>query len=182
VRRRSCGSPVAAGIALGAVLLAPSERALAGERGAAGSIDGAFGPGLMMRSQSKALGHLFKPVVSLTVGWQVTERWQLGPGLIGVTSGNEHYRFLGLFARARRLLWDGKRLTWGASLALGGARDADILHRDLRANRSLTVHGAFASDLRWRWGPTWQTGLELGWENLAIARLGLVVSRAWGTP
>lgn len=169
---------------LGTVAAAASAAAgaeAAAEGGVAGEIDGAFGPALMMRSRSNALGHLFKPMAVVGWSWPLTERWWLGPGITGVLSANEHYRFIGLFGRARGVLWQGSRLAWSGALSLGGARDADILHPDLHADRSVTVYGAIETDLRWRWGNGWQAGVALGWANLAIARLGLVVSRAWST-
>jgi hypothetical protein len=100
---------------------------------------------------------------------------ELGGSLSGVIDTSEHYRVLGGLAHGRLALWQRPAFSLGAALALGLGYNADILHADLQAGAPLLPYGFVALDGRWLLGERYLLGVEAGWENLTIARLGLLI-------
>jgi hypothetical protein len=135
-------------------------------------IDGRLGAAMLMKSRSKALGHLFKPDLLVSARRTLGERLEAGAALSALIAGSEHYRVLGLLAHARYAVWRPGRVSLGISGALGAGHDADILHRDLSADGSVAPYGFVAADGRWAIGQRWFVGLEVGFENLSMLQLG----------
>jgi hypothetical protein len=92
-----------------------------------------------------------------------------------VIDGSAHYRVMGGLAQGRLALWQRPAFSLGAAAALGLGHNADILHADLRASNPVAPYGFLALDGRWSIGERGLLGIEAGWENLSIARLGLLV-------
>jgi hypothetical protein len=137
-------------------------------------LDGQFGPALLTKSRSRAIGHGFKPVARLGLRFPAGRQLELGGALSGVVDASEHYRVLGVVAHARLALWRRPAFSFGAGVAFGAGYNADILHAALRADAPLIPYGFLALDARWSLGERWLVGVEGGWENLSIARLGLL--------
>jgi hypothetical protein len=136
-------------------------------------VDLQVGPAFLMRSQSHAIGHAFKPMARVGVRYTLTPRIEAGGTLTGLVDADEHYRVWGALAHGRLALWQRPAFSAGAALALGAGYNADILHTDLRAGASPVVpYGFVAVDARWSIGERWLVGAEAGWENLSIVRLG----------
>lgn len=138
------------------------------------------GPAYLAHRGSNALPHIVKPSLRLGVRGLWGARWELGAEVSGLLSGNEHYRAWAILGRARFALCQRPAGSVGVSLALGAGYDADILHADRRAGRTLTAYGAAALDARWAVGRGWHVGIEAAWERLAIAHIGLLVGRRFG--
>lgn len=102
-------------------------------------------------------------------------RLEVGGSISGVIDGSEHYRVLGGLAQARLALWQGPAFSLGATAALGLGYNADILHAGLRASAPVVPYGFAAVDGRWSIGERGLLGVEAGWENVSIARIGLLV-------
>lgn len=170
--------PHALAVALVVLLVLPVP--LAKADGPAWTADATLGPTLLLRSKSKAVGHLLKPHLVATVRRTVLPGLTLGGGVSAILDSSEHYRVLGALAVARYAVVDGPGFSFGPSLALGLGYDADILHDDLRASGKVAPYGFLAADARWNLGTRWQLGAELGWENLSMLRLGLLVGMRWG--
>jgi hypothetical protein len=137
-------------------------------------LDGQVGPGFLMKSRSRAIGHGFKPVARLGLRLTLMPRLELGGAVSGLVDSSEHYRVLGAFALGRFALWQRPAFSLGAGLALGAGYNADILHADLSAGAPVVPYGFLALDARWSIADRWLLGAEAGWENLSIARLGLL--------
>lgn len=131
----------------------------------------------LMHTRSNAVGHLFKPQLSVSLRHQVGCRYELGGSLLALLDENEHYRVLGVQATARRDLWMGRAFSWGVLLSLGAGYNADILHRDLKAGAPLALYGSLATDVNWRLHGAWQLGARVGLLNVALINLGLTVGR-----
>lgn len=137
-------------------------------------VDVQAGPAFLTRSRSHAIGHAFKPMARVGVRWTLLPRLEVGGALSGLLDGSAHYRVVGALAHGRLALWQRPEFSLGAGAALGLGRDADILHADLRASSSPVVpYGFLALDARWSFAGRWVGGVEAGWENLSIVRLGL---------
>lgn len=144
-------------------------------------VDGQVGPVFLLRSRSKAVGHAWKPMARVGVRTTLRPRLEVGGTVSGLLDGSEHYRVLGLLAHGRFALLQRPGFSLGASLALGAGYDADILHADLEGD-SVVPYGFFAVDGRWELGRRWLLGVEAGWENVSILRLGLLVGIRLGDP
>lgn len=138
-------------------------------------LDGQAGPAFLMKSRSRAIGHGFKPMARLGLRVEPWPRLEVGGAVSGLVDGSEHYRVLGALAHGRFALWQRPAFSLGAGLALGAGYDADILHADLRSGGAVLPYGFLAVDARWAPGDRWLLGVEAGWENLSIVRLGLLV-------
>jgi hypothetical protein len=138
------------------------------------------GPTLLLRSKSKAVGHLLKPHSLLSARRTLWPRLEVGGALTAILDSSEHYRVLGGLALARYAIVDGPGFSLGATAALGLGYDADILHKDLKASSTVIPYGYLATDGRWTLGRRWQLGAEAGWENLSMLRLGVLVGFRWG--
>ncbi len=136
-----------------------------------------LGGAYLMHTQSKAVGHLFKPQLSLSLRHRAHQRYELGGSVLALLDKNEHYRVLGLQATARRDLWVARTFSWGVLLGLGAGYNADILHRDLNARASLAFYGSLATDVRWQLQGAWQLGARVELVNVALVNLGLTVGR-----
>jgi len=139
-------------------------------------LDGQVGPAFLTKSRSRAIGHGFKPVARLGLRMSLTPRLEVGGAVSGIVDSSEHYRVLGGLAAGRFALWQRPVFSLGAVLGLGAGYDADILHADLEADAAIAPYGFLAVDARWSIGERWLVGLEAGWENVSILRLGLL----WG--
>jgi hypothetical protein len=160
------------------LLLLPASLAKADEP--AWVADATVGPTLLLRSKSKAVGHLFKPHLAATVRRTVLPGLSVGGGVTAILDTSKHYRVLGGLAVARYAVVNGPVFSFGPSVGLGLGYDADILHDDLSASGKVLPYGFLAADARWNLGTRWQLGTELGWENLSMLRLGLLVGMRWG--
>jgi hypothetical protein len=138
-------------------------------------LDAQLGPAFLMKSRSRAIGHAFKPIGRLGLRAQLVPRLEVGGSVSGVVDASEHYRVIGGLAHARFALWQRPALSVGAAAALGLGYNADILHADLRARAPVAPYGCLALDGRWSIGERGLLGVEAGWENLSIVRLGLLV-------
>jgi hypothetical protein len=138
-------------------------------------LDAQAGPAFLMKSRSRAIGHAFKPVGRLGLRTAYVPRLELGGSVSGVIDGSEHYRVLGGLGHVRLALWQRPAFSLGAGLAVGVGYNADILHGDLQASVPLAPYGFVALDGRWSLGERYLLGVEAGWENLSIARLGLLI-------
>jgi hypothetical protein len=138
-------------------------------------LDAQLGPAFLMRSRSRAIGHAFKPMGRLGLRVQLVPRLEVGGSVSGVIDASEHYRVMGGLAQARLALWQRHAFSLGAAAALGLGYNADILHGDLRASAPVAPYGSLALDGRWSIGERGLLGVEAGWENLSIIRLGLLV-------
>jgi len=141
--------------------------------------DGQVGPAFLTRSRSHAIGHAFKPAARLGLRAAFTPRLELGGAVSGIVDGNEHYRVVGGLAHARLAVWKGPVFSTGVGAALGAGNDADILHTDLRATSTVRPYGFLALDARWTVADRWLVGLEAGWEDLAILRVGVTLGVRW---
>ncbi len=137
--------------------------------------DAVVGPAFLGQSESHAIGHAFKPAARLGLRAALAPRWELGGALSGIVDDSEHYRVVGLLAQGRFALWQRPVFSLGANLALGLGNDADILHEGLRGGDGLLAYGFAAVDARWIVASRWLIGAEAAWENLSIARLGLLL-------
>jgi hypothetical protein len=138
-------------------------------------LDAQVGPAFLMRSRSRAIGHAFKPVARLGLRFAVTPRLEVGGTVSGVVDASEHYRVLGVLGHARLALWRRPAFSLGAGAALGAGYNADILHTDLNAGAPVVPYGFVALDARWSIAGRALVGVEAGWENLSIVRVGLLV-------
>jgi hypothetical protein len=138
-------------------------------------VDAQLGPAFFMKSRSRAIGHAFKPAGRLGLRAALVPRLEVGGSISGVVDGSEHYRVLGGLAQARLSLWHRPAFSLGATAALGLGYNADILHADLRASAPVVPYGFAALDGRWSIGQRGLLGVEAGWENLSIVRIGLLV-------
>lgn len=137
-------------------------------------MDARFGPAVLLRSQSHAAAHLFKPDLRLGARLNWGERWEFGGTVSALLAGSEHYRVLGLMGSARFAALEFGIFSLGASAALGAGYDADILHTSLDADGSIAPYYFAALDGRWRIGP-WLVGVEGAFQNLAMLQAGVVV-------
>jgi hypothetical protein len=145
--------------------------------------DGQVGPAFLLRSQSHAVGHAFKPMARLGLRWALSPRVEVGGTISGLLDASEHYRVVGALAHGRLALWKRPTFSLGGGLALGAGYDADILHTDLRAGHPPVVpYGFVALDARWSIAGRWLLGAEAGWDNLSILRLGLLFGFELGRP
>lgn len=158
---------------IGSLALASPETPVRGQ--APSILDAQVAPAFLMRSRSLAIGHAFKPMVRVGLRWPVLTRIEVGGALLGLLDASEHYRVLGALAQGRLALWHRPRFSAGAGLGLGVGYNADILHEDLAARAPVVPYGSAALDARWRLGHRWLLGVEAGWDNLSIARLGLLI-------
>lgn len=160
--------------------------ALAGDPAVPGRLlvaDSEVGPAFLLRSQSHAIGHAFKPVARFGLRWTLSERVEVGGAISGLLDVSEHYRVVGTFVHGRLALWKRRSFSLGGGLALGAGYNADILHADLQAGRSpVAPYGFVALDARWSIAGRWLVGTEAGWENLSILRLGLLFGFEFGAP
>jgi hypothetical protein len=138
-------------------------------------LDAQVGPAFLMKSRSRAIGHAFKPIGRLGLRAVLVPRLEVGGSISGVIDGSEHYRVLGGLAQARLALWQRPAFSLGATAALGLGYNADVLHADLRAGAPVVPYGLLALDGRWSIGERGLLGVEAGWENLSIPRIGLLV-------
>jgi hypothetical protein len=138
-------------------------------------LDGQVGPAYLSTSRSSAIGHSVKPVARVGLRVVLLPRLEVGGSIAGVLDSSEHYRVAGGLAHARLALWHRPGFSLGAGLGLGAGYDADILHDDLAGGGSIAPYGMLAADARWSIGGRWLVGVEAGWDNLSIARLGLLV-------
>ena len=137
--------------------------------------DAVVGGAFLGHSESHAIGHAFKPSARLGLRATLGERWELGGALSGIVDASEHYRVVGVLVQGRGAIVKGTVFSLGASLALGLGPDADVLHDGLRGSDGLLGYGFAAVDARWTIASRWLLGAEAAWENVSIARFGLVV-------
>lgn len=132
---------------------------------------------MMMKSRAKAPGHLFKPDARLGVRLGLSHRLELGGSLTGLLWGSEHYRVLGLLAHGRFAFWQPGRTSLGVSGAFGAGYDADILHKDLRADGKVLPYGFVGLDVRVLLGAGFSVGAEVAFQNLSMLQLGAALTR-----
>jgi hypothetical protein len=137
--------------------------------------DAVLSAAFLGESESHAIGHAFKPAARVGVRAAVGRRWELGGALSGIVDASEHYRVVGALAQGRGAIWQGEVFSFGAALALGLGRDADVLRDGLRGTDGLLAYGFAALDARWTIASRWLIGAEAAWENVSIARVGLVL-------
>jgi hypothetical protein len=142
-------------------------------------VDGHVSPAFLTKSRSPAIGHGAKPMARLGVRGELRPRLEVGGALTGLVDASAHYRVLGALAHGRFALWQRPTFSLGGALALGAGLDADILHSDLSADATVLPYGFLALDARWSLGPV-RLGVEAGWENLSILRLGLLAAYRFG--
>ena len=162
-----------AGVLAGAISPAWGQSASAGR--APLVADAVVGAAFLGHSESHAIGHAFKPSARLGLRATLAARWELGGALSGIVDASAHYRVVGVLVQGRGAIVKGAVFSLGASLALGLGPDADILHDGLRGTDGLLGYGFAALDARWTIASRWLLGTEAAWENLSIARVGLVV-------
>jgi len=143
-------------------------------------VDGQLGPAFLGHSRSHAVGHALKPAARFGLRRGVGNRLEVGGSISGLVDASAHYRVVGALAHARFAVWRRPAFSLGAALALGAGCDADILHSDLRAKPYPVIpYGFVALDTRWSIANRWLIGVEAGWEELSIVRLGALFGVAF---
>jgi len=132
-----------------------------------------LGPTMLLNSQSKALGHLFKPLVRLATRVEVTNRFEAGAALLGILDTNENYRVAGMLATGRFAAVSLPRFSAGLGFGIGAGYGANILDEDLFMSDPVVPYGYLSADARWRVGDMWALGVEGAWENISMVSLGM---------
>lgn len=166
-------SALAGGVAQAQDLSIPTQPALAFR------VQAQLGPAFLLQSRSKAVGHLFKPLLTLNLTHAWRPRWELGGAIVALIDTNHHYRILGVLGTARYGLWQGRATSLGASLGLGAGANADILHEDLNGKAAIAPYLQGAADLRWQLSPAWSVGAQAALLNTAALSLSAAIGRAF---
>ncbi len=170
-------SRLAKGLAIVALAMLQAAQSAAAETYV---VDAQAGPVFLTKSKSKAIGHAVQGDARLGLRLHLTDRLEVGGAVSGLINSSAHYRVLGLLAHGRFALLQKPVFSLGVGAALGVGNDADILHSDLAAGGQVLPYGFLALDARWTVARRWLLGVEAGWENLSMWRLGLVFGHRFG--
>jgi hypothetical protein len=131
------------------------------------------GPAFMMKSKSKAIPHLFKPMVRAELSRSLTKKTSVGLELATIATSNTNYRLIKISALFLADLHHGSLYRLWVRGGFGLGSHPSIMVEDLKPTKApLNVHVDLGLAMSWQL-PFEKTslGLEIITDNLAILSL-----------